>query len=137
MTKTGLRTLATLLAVPILAAAGLALAACGESDEDKVRSVITDAVTSKDAADCSELLSPEFVERVQGVKGEQGIKRCEQQRERFRPATEANVSNLKVDGDKASADVRTKGGELNGLTLDVGLVKQDGDWKLDRVESKQ
>jgi hypothetical protein len=40
-----------------------------------------------------------------------------------------------VDGSTATADVAFEGGSFDGQTLTVSLVDEDGDWKLDRVES--
>jgi hypothetical protein len=45
------------------------------------------------------------------------------------------VTNIKVDGDKATADVAITGATLDGQTVAIALVKQGGQWKLDKVNS--
>jgi len=43
------------------------------------------------------------------------------------------VTNVQVNGDKATADVAFHGGGFDGSTLAVQLVKDGGQWKLDKI----
>jgi hypothetical protein len=52
----------------------------------------------------------------------------------FAPARGAAVSGVEVDGAKASAQATLQGGDLDGQKLDVGLVKQRDEWKIDRID---
>lgn len=43
------------------------------------------------------------------------------------------VSNLKENGDTATADVQLKGAQMS-TALKISLVKEDGAWKIDKVQ---
>lgn len=132
MTKLRLLLPALLLIVP------LTLVACGggdgESDEDKVIGVIKTSATSDDPADCEALSTQAFLEQTQLSQGVQAIRDCEEEAEEEEndPKSVA-VSNVGVEGSTATADVAFAGGTYDGQTLSVGLVEEDGDWKLDEV----
>ena len=121
-----------------LAAVSLTLAACGssESDEDKITSVIETSTTSTDPADCDALLTLKFMEQVEFEEGKAAVKSCEEE------ASDASgnpdsvtVSEVEVDGSSATATVAFVGGGLDGQTLSIGLVDEDGDWQLNEIES--
>ena len=52
----------------------------------------------------------------------------------FAPPRSASVSGVEVDGAKASATATLQGGDLDGQKLDVGLVKERDEWKIDRID---
>jgi len=121
-----------------LIAASLTFAACGggESDEDKISAAIETAATSTDPADCSALTTLSFMEQTESEEGKAALKACE------KDATDGStnpdsvtVSEVEVDGSAATADVAFVGGNLDGQALTIGLVEEDGDWKLDQLES--
>jgi hypothetical protein len=55
----------------------------------------------------------------------------------FAPSRGAAVSDVKVDGAKASATAALQGGDLDGQKLAVGLVEQGDVWKIDRIDGLQ
>jgi hypothetical protein len=127
-----------LLLLPfVLLALGLALAACGgggESDEDKIVSAIETAATSTDPAVCKETETLNFMEQTTGSGGKEAEKECEEEAK----AGENNpdsvvVSKIEADGGAATANAAFKGGSFNGQTLELALVEEDGDWKVDAV----
>ena len=126
-----------LVPLALLALAALAVSACGgggSSAEDEVTEVIEQAATTKDPSNCTELQTLRFTEQNTGEKGKVAIKRCEESAKEEEQAEEAKVSNVSVDGEKASAEVEFIGGSLGSQTLEVALVKEDGAWKLDQIE---
>ena len=126
-----------LVPLALLVLAALAVTACGgggSSAEDEVTEVIEQAATTKDPSNCTELQTLRFTEQNTGEKGKAAIKSCEESAKEEEQAEEAKVSNVSVDGEKATAEAEFIGGSLGSQTLAVALVEEDGDWKLDQIE---
>jgi hypothetical protein len=126
-----------LVPLALLVLAALTITACGggESDEDKITEVIEKAATTTDPSNCTELETQRFNEQNNQVQGKAANKACEEQAEAGEEQAEAaKVSNVSVNDEKATAEVEFEGGPLGGQTLEVALVQEDGNWKLDQVE---
>lgn len=113
------------------------LAACGgggESEEDKITSTIETAATSTDPAVCGETQTLKFMEATGSGAGKEVEKECEEKTKAGESNPESvTVSKVEVEGEKASADVEFEGGKFNGQTLEVALVKEGSDWKLNEL----
>lgn len=125
-----------LLALPaLLLALALGLAACGgggESDEDKIANTIENAATSNDPVVCKETQTLAFMEQTTGESGQEAEKKCEKEAEEGTGQPESvNVTQVKVNGEKATADAEFQGGQFDEQTLEVALVEEGGEWKLD------
>jgi hypothetical protein len=130
-----LRKLHLLLPLALLALA-LGLAACGggESDEDKVVEVVETSATSTDPADCTALATQAFVEQTQLSEGEEAVESCEEDaKDAEGDPDSVEVTEVEVDGAKATADAEFVGGDFDGQVLSVALVEEDGDWKMDEL----
>lgn len=123
--------------------ASLALAACGGDDDDggdggdegEIMEVIEQAETTDDRANCTELVTQNFVEQSEFERGEQAVQNCEFAEEAGAdPAESVEVSNISVEGDTATADASYEGGGLDGSTATLSLVKEGEQWKIDRIE---
>jgi len=130
----------------LLACCALAvtLGACGGggNDEDDVRKAVNgvyDALASKDAKKVCGSLSEQGREQIARTTGRSGKRMsCESvfglgfafAGETFKDAREAEVTDVEIDGDEATATVKFK-----GKTGDVSLVKENGDWKLDDLQT--
>ncbi len=117
----------------------LALGACGGDedggDEGEITEVIEQAETTDDRANCTELMTQNFVEQREFESGEQAVRNCElAEGEGEDPADSVEVSNISVEGDAATADVSYDGGDLDGSTATLSLLKESGQWKIDRIE---
>jgi hypothetical protein len=108
-------------------------ASAGESAA--VTAAIKQAATSTDPAACTRLETQRFMEQNALVKGQNALKRCraEAPDAADNPRT-TNVSNVKVQGDVATAQAAFEGGNLDGQAIDLRLVKQQGRWKLDHID---
>ncbi|HET7509597.1 MAG TPA: hypothetical protein VFJ65_05035 [Solirubrobacterales bacterium] len=120
----------------LLLAATLGIAACGggESDEDQIVSTIETTYVKTDPRSCRELMTPGFAEQTFRVEGAEAVRFCESNaraEESDNPPVE--VSNVKVEGSKATAEITTTGGEITGQTVVAALVEEDGGWKLDEL----
>lgn len=122
--------LACLLVIP-----ALALVACGSgsSEDSKVEEVIEGAAASNDPADCKKLQTQKFTEQASHEAGGGAVTRCEEEAVEREGAEAATVSEVKVDGSKATAKVALRGGTLNGQAVEVALVKSGNQWKLDEI----
>lgn len=118
-----------------LALAALALPACGggKSDEDQISDAIVQTVTTTSKENCTDLQTQRFDEQVTFESGADAVKSCSDP-DSNEPADSAQVSNVQVDGDAATADVAIKGSTFDGQTVKVSLVKQGDQWKLDHID---
>lgn len=130
-----MRKLHLLLLPVLLLALTVGLAACGgggESDEDKITSTIETAATSTDPAVCGETQTLKFMEQTATGTGKEAEKNCEEEAEdETNQPDSVSVSQVKVNGESATADAEFKGGTFNEQTLELGLVEEGGEWKLD------
>jgi hypothetical protein len=125
-----------LLLLPcLLFLAGFAFAACGGGDDEtsKVEETIETAATTTDPAECSKTQTQNFMEQTSQASGKAAVKKCEEEAEKEEGAESAKVSNVEVDGSSASAEVALGGNIFDGQTLEVALVKDGDQWKLDEV----
>jgi hypothetical protein len=122
--------------IALLCAAAL-LAGCGGDDEGEVRDTLAqfaEATAEKDYQRlCDDLLSPELVEQVRRVNLpcevalRTGFEDVEQPR--------IEVRSVKIDGDKASAQVRSTAQNQEPSVDTVQLVKVDGEWRVNSLAS--
>lgn len=122
----------------LLAAALLTLTACGgggSSDEDKITETIEKAATTSDPSNCTELETQRFAEQNSSEKGKAAIEACEKEAEEGEEQAESvEVSNISVNGSKATAEAAFEGGSLGSQAVEIALVEEGGNWKLDYVE---
>jgi predicted small secreted protein len=127
----------TRLVLPLLLlAAALALAACGGSssgggEEAKVEEAIEESATSTDPSKCTELQTQQFNETGSGQKGAAATKACEEEAKE-NDTESVKVSNVSVNGEKATAEVEVEGSGLNGQGIELELVEEEGNWKLNK-----
>ena len=124
-----------LLLSTLVVALGLGLAACGDgkSDEEEVVVAINYALVSTDPDACTEGMTQAFSEQGFRQEGAGAVESCEQNaRAEESPNDPVKVTNVEVDGSKATAEIGlTDDGDPIGQVLVAALVEEDGDWKLD------
>jgi ABC-type glycerol-3-phosphate transport system substrate-binding protein len=115
----------------------LGLAACGGgggSDngdaEGEIETVIESSATSTDPASCAEYSTMLFMEQTTGQEGKEAEQACEESVEEGGNPEGVTVTNVEVDGEEATADAEFEGGNFGGQSLSVGLVEEEGEWKL-------
>jgi ABC-type glycerol-3-phosphate transport system substrate-binding protein len=126
-----------LLLISALLVSAFALVACGgssNSDEDKIEAAIETAATTADPANCTKLETLSFSEQSSGESGKAATKTCEEEaKDPEGKAESVAVSEVEVDGSKATANAAITGGSLEGQTASIALVEEDGQWKLDQI----
>jgi hypothetical protein len=125
----------SLVLICLLIVPALVLAACGSGggEESTIEEVIETSATSTDPADCKELSTQQFMEQIAQAEGAEAVKTCEKEASEETGAKSASVSNIEVDGSKATAEATLTGGGLDGQTVEVALVKQGDQWKLNEI----
>lgn len=104
-----------------LCAPALALAACGgDSDEDKINELVS-TLSENNANFCdTQYVDKKFPESLGGVEA------CKEAvKDQPQDDSESEISDVKVDGDSATATIKDKDG-----TNDAKFVKDGDDWKL-------
>lgn len=128
-----------LLVLPcLLLICALALSACGGSsggsgDEAQIEEVIETSATSTDPADCKKLSTQQFMEQTTSTEGAGAVKACEEGAREEEEAESAEVAEVEVNGSEATAETIFTGGPLEGQAVEVGLVKEGSDWKLNEI----
>lgn len=127
-----------LLLVPcILLLSALAFAACGSGsgsgNEGEVEEVIETSATSTDPADCKKLQTQRFMEQISQERGAAAVKACEEEDKNEESADSVSVANVEVSDSSAAAEAAFSGGNLDGQTVEVELVKDGGQWKMKEV----
>jgi hypothetical protein len=123
---------------PLLAC--VAVVACGGSgDEDEVRKVVDDlyaGFADRKANRVCDTLSRRQRDAIGAGAGGERTQSCEQvmsialsfEGEGLKRAKQAEVTDVEVDGDEASATV-----EFRGKKTRLGLAKEDGEWRIDNL----
>ena len=120
----------------VLIASALALTACGGSssnDESEIEAAIEASAKSTNPADCKKVNTQKFVEQTTRTQGPEALKQCEEEASEGNGVKSASASNIEVDGSKATADVGLNGGSLDGQEVEVALIKEGKQWKLDKL----
>lgn len=111
--------------------------AAGESssaDEQQVRAVVREALTTDDPGSCTRLLTQAAVEQFTYRRGREAIAECRKDADEV-AATSVAVSRVEVDGTRAEADAEPKGGGLTLRKATFTLRKDGRRWKIDRLKA--
>ncbi|MFP5388389.1 MAG: hypothetical protein ACLGG5_03720 [Thermoleophilia bacterium] len=116
----------------------LALSACGggsgSGDESKIEEAIEASATAATPAACTEFQTQKFTEQTTQESGKAAVEQCEEEAEKEEGASSVKVSNVSVSGSDATAEAALSGGGgLDGQTVEVSLVKEGDQWKLDEA----
>jgi hypothetical protein len=122
----------------LLIVSALALVACGgsgSSAESEIEEAIETSATSGDPANCTKLQTANFVEQSTSESGKEAVKTCEEEakKEPESKAESVEVTEVEVNGSKATANAALTGGYFDGQTLSVALVEEEGGWKLNEL----
>jgi hypothetical protein len=130
------RRFSLLLFLPNLAS--LSLVACGsggESEEEKVETAIREAVKGEDPSICTEGETAALREQVSKESGKDAIKLCEEEKTAGASSVKTlNLTKVVAEDETATANVAFIGGNLDGQTVTMSLVKGDEDqWQVDEM----
>lgn len=113
----------------------LALSACGGSGDETgiVEKVIVASATADDPVNCTKLNTLKFNEQLAGESGDAAVEECEKEAENEEGLDSVRVSEVEVDGSDATATVALSGGGFDGQTIEVALVRNGDQWKLNEI----
>jgi len=118
-----------------LAAAAAVFAGCGGDGGQAaaVTETIVTVASTEDPADCERLHTLRFMEQTYGLEGEAAVAACEVRAvdPRSEAAESVTVTKIEIDGSEARANAAFVGSDFDGQTLTIGLVEEDGGWKID------
>lgn len=134
------RSTAGLLAIGMLAVLSTTLGACSSSedeDEAEAREVVEQGFTEPNPQHCTDLATQRFLDQTEAPRdGEEALESCrkdaEEDPEEF--ADEVDVSEVAIDGEAATVTAMLEGGASDGMKFTLALVKEEGRWKIDRLE---
>jgi hypothetical protein len=105
----------------------------GGGEEAEVEDAIEQVSTSKDPEICRTGYTTTFLQKATGRSGTEATDLCEDQVPQNN-TTSAEISDVQVNGNRATATVVEEGGTNDGETLKVTMVKQGEDWKADDLD---
>jgi hypothetical protein len=101
-------------------------------DTREISNVLETVATSEDPSYCTQDVTEAYLEQMTGAKAPFADELCEIDAE-YEAADSVDVYGIEIDGDRATATVERHGGGLDGSTLVEELIKEDGDWKANRL----
>jgi hypothetical protein len=107
----------------VIAAAGV-VAGCGDGDTEQIEDVVVEVHRDPGAELCRNATLA-FKEELTGERGAAAERSCPQFARQTAPIADLEVSDVKVDGDRATAKV-----ESSLANFEVKLVKEDGAWRI-------
>jgi hypothetical protein len=133
------------VAAALLLAALTVLIGCGssggnsDSASDQIKVVVTRAFTHSDPAQCETLATNRWLEQNFGEGGGSTLEECEFESTLpgLPEARSVRFDALQVHGASGIATVSVAGGAADGSRLQLQVVRQGGQWKLDYLRDVQ
>jgi hypothetical protein len=125
----GILAVIVIAAVAVIALSG---GSSGPTEKDKVNKAAKEAIVSKDPATCRTLATQNYLQNATGESGQKAVSACEQSSGNLAP--DADFTRTDVTGDRATVEAKLKGGNQDGETVILTMVKQSGAWKVDDLE---
>jgi Protein of unknown function (DUF2510) len=102
------------------------------TEEETVKDTAEEIATTNDKSACTELATKEFLQKISGESGAAAVEECEDSTtEPF--GDSAEIAEPDITGNKATVEATLDGGQLDGETIEMSLVKEGEDWKLDEL----
>lgn len=126
-------------AIVLVLVCGFALSACGGGDgsdaDAEIEETILAFANSDDPADCREFTTPRLLAKLSKTNYQVALASCEALAVHplVEDAKRATVSDIEVDGDRATATASFVGSVVDGQTLRFGLVEREGRWMNDEI----
>ena len=118
-----------LLALGLILALVLSGGDDAPSEEDKVKEAAEEVITTKETSACKELATQDYLEKATGQKGAEAVKECEDEPGSLADSTE--ITSTDVSGSSATVEAKLEGGEIDGETIELKMLKEQDEWKVD------
>lgn len=109
---------------------------CGSSepdDETDVVEVVREALTTPDPAWCRELVTQRFLDQLESAEGAAARRECERDTAIYETPRSVAITTIEVRDDTARVRAAVHGGDDDGATWGLALVRSDSDWRIDRI----
>jgi hypothetical protein len=122
-----------LAAVALLVVLGIVLLGGSDepTEEDRVRDAAEEILTTEGKGACTKLATQDFVEKSTGQEGDAAFEECDNDPGKL--SESSDISKVEVDGSQATVEAKAEGGELDGEEVELSLLKQEDEWKLDDI----
>jgi hypothetical protein len=114
----------------------LAFSACGgDSEESRVEATLREALLGDDPAKCTELLTADYRDQVASEEGKAALRECEEEVEEtsVEDPKAITVGNIEIGGSTATGQAAIKGGNFDGQSVEIALVRDGDGWQLDEI----
>ncbi len=108
----------------------------GSNDEGQVVDVVKEVLTTPDPAWCRELVTQRFLDQLY-TQGDSARRECEQLTAIYETPGSVAVSRVEVRGDSARVRAAVHGGDDDGATWGLAIVRKNSDWRVDRVTAAE
>ena len=98
-----------------------------------VRQLVTTAMTTSRPADCTRLYTQAFLEQISGDVGYEAIDECRDNSDGDGNAKSIAFNSLADVGSGYRVAVDIEGGSLSGSVLTMTVLRDAGNWKIDRL----
>ncbi len=109
----------------------------GSDDERHVVDVVKEALTTRDPAWCRELATQRLLDQLMSAEGDAARRECELHTAIYETPRSVAVSRIEVRGDSARVRAAVYGGDDDGATWGLALVRRNSDWRIDRVTAAE
>jgi hypothetical protein len=100
-----------------------------------VTSVVRKVLGSRDPAVCSKLVTARYLRQAGFPGGARARRACAAALNAGEPALSVSISGVDVHKGRAETHVVLKGGDDDGQTLDLALIRVADQWKVDRIRA--
>ena len=101
--------------------------------ETAIRNLVTEAMTTDRASDCTRLYTQAFLEQIAGEVGSEAVEDCRDNSDGSEAADSVDFKSLTRSGGDYRVVVDLIGGELDASVFALMAVRSGGVWKIDRL----
>jgi hypothetical protein len=101
-------------------------------DQARIERTITAVIIDKKPSYCETEVTASYLKQTTGAKAPFADDICQQEAEASR-AKSVDVSEIAINGNKATAVVALRGGSFDGSRLVLRLLEEERSWKVDRL----
>ena len=106
----------------------------GSGADGEVEAALRTLLLSHDPGKCTEVATQKLVEQETAAPGKEALRQCrENATDGVADIQSVKISRVEIDGEHATARAAAVGGGIDGQTVSVSLVEEDGGWKLDEL----
>jgi len=98
---------------------------------------VKEALTTSDPAWCRELVTQRFLDQLESSEGVAARRECERDTAIYETPRSVTVSMIEVRGDTARVRAAIEGGDDDGATWGLALVRRNSDWRIDRITAAE